>query len=222
MRRRLTLTMLVLASLAAPATASADTFDKVYVEFRKSGSVDGCAHSAKALERAREQAPADIAKRAAGFPAALDAAIAQRSAGGCDTAADAGATTPATSTVPTTDTPAPAQDPAAEQQAADAAAAGNAGQTTQPAPGTAATPATADGAAPVPARTTDGGGVSGAVLLLAAVGALLLLAAVAWGAARWWAWEPPWLVRARHATGEAGWRTSAAWAEFRDWVRLGR
>ena len=38
-------------------------------------------------------------------------------------------------------------------------------------------------------------------------------------AARWWAYHPPWLVRSRHATAEAGWRTSAAWAEFRDWLR---
>ncbi|MGZ6709606.1 MAG: hypothetical protein ACXVFN_22015 [Solirubrobacteraceae bacterium] len=40
--------------------------------------------------------------------------------------------------------------------------------------------------------------------------------------ARWWAWEPAWLVRWRHASGEAGWRAGAAWSEFRDWVRLGR
>jgi hypothetical protein len=51
---------------------------------------------------------------------------------------------------------------------------------------------------------------------------VLLLAAALWGAARWWAWEPASWVRWRHATAEAGWRTSAAWAEFRDWVRLGR
>ena len=32
----------------------------------------------------------------------------------------------------------------------------------------------------------------------------------------------PWLVRWRHATGEAGWRAGNAWAEFTDWLRLGR
>jgi hypothetical protein len=45
---------------------------------------------------------------------------------------------------------------------------------------------------------------------------------VLWAFARWWAWEPHWLVRWRHATAEAGWRASAAWAEFTDWLRLGR
>jgi hypothetical protein len=60
------------------------------------------------------------------------------------------------------------------------------------------------------------------VVLLAIVGALLLVAALVWAALRWWAAEPRWWLRARHATAEAGWRTSAAWAEFRDWLRLGR
>jgi hypothetical protein len=54
------------------------------------------------------------------------------------------------------------------------------------------------------------------------IGVLALLAVAAWTAAWWWAWEPGWWLRTRHATAEAGWRTSAAWAEFRDWLRLGR
>lgn len=60
------------------------------------------------------------------------------------------------------------------------------------------------------------------LILLAAVGALLLAVGVAWAVAHWWAYEPPWVLRTRHATAEAGWRTSAAWAEFCDWLRLGR
>jgi hypothetical protein len=57
-------------------------------------------------------------------------------------------------------------------------------------------------------------------LVVAGVVAALLLALL--GLARWWAWEPAWLRRWRHATGEAGWRTTATWAEFTDWLRLGR
>jgi hypothetical protein len=60
------------------------------------------------------------------------------------------------------------------------------------------------------------------VVLLIVVGALLLAAGVTWAVARWWAYEAPWVLRARHAADEAGWRTSAAWAEFKDWLRLGR
>ena len=74
--------------------------------------------------------------------------------------------------------------------------------------------------APKPVRPSDDDTTT--IILLAAIGLLLLLAAALWGAARWWAAEPMWWVRWRHATAEAGWRTSAAWAEFRDWVRLGR
>jgi hypothetical protein len=53
--------------------------------------------------------------------------------------------------------------------------------------------------------------------------ALLALAALALaGAVRVLAWEPAWLLRARHASAEAGWRAGNTWSEFSDWVRLGR
>jgi hypothetical protein len=59
------------------------------------------------------------------------------------------------------------------------------------------------------------------VLLIVLAGLVAaLLAAV--GFARWWAWEPRWLVRVRHAAAEAGWRVGGAWADFTDWLRLGR
>jgi hypothetical protein len=51
---------------------------------------------------------------------------------------------------------------------------------------------------------------------------LAVLALALWAVARWQAWEPPWLVRWRHATSEAGWRAGNAWAEFTDWLRIGR
>jgi hypothetical protein len=65
----------------------------------------------------------------------------------------------------------------------------------------------------------SGGGVP---LVVVVFGAVVLAVLVLWAFARWWAWEPLWLVRWRHASGEAGWRASAAWAEFTDWLRLGR
>jgi hypothetical protein len=86
-------------------------------------------------------------------------------------------------------------------------------------PQTAQTASTATPASNGPGSTNDS---KLPVLLLAVLGAILLAAALAIAAARWWAYDPPWLVRSRHATAEAGWRTSAAWAEFRDWLRVGR
>jgi hypothetical protein len=65
-------------------------------------------------------------------------------------------------------------------------------------------------------------GVPAPLVALAVIGALMALGALLYWLARWWAWEPRWLVRARHAGAEASWRASGSWAEFMDWVRLGR
>jgi hypothetical protein len=61
---------------------------------------------------------------------------------------------------------------------------------------------------------------TGAIVAAAAAGVLIVLC-IAWGVARWWAYEPHWLAPARHACAEAGLRLSAGWGELRDWMRLG-
>jgi hypothetical protein len=106
------------------------------------------------------------------------------------------------------------------------------GEPTASAPASTTTPpatsATPPATSATPASAATSGPASGssdhktAILLLAVIGALLLAVAALWGAARWWAYDPPWVDRTRHATAEAGWRTSAAYAEFKDWLRLGR
>ena len=134
--------------------------------------------------------------------------------------------TPAGAVAQTTTTQtATTQAPAATTQAASTTQAPAA--TTQPAPTTQA-PAATTQAAPTtqaPAATTQAPAADNGrsvPIALIAIGAVLLAALALWGFARWWAWEPPWLVRWRHSTAEAGWRASAAWAEFTDWLRLGR
>jgi hypothetical protein len=74
----------------------------------------------------------------------------------------------------------------------------------------------------VPAHARGSGHVSTEAIVLAAIAALLLLACAAWAFARSRAYEPHWLVSMRHAMAEAGFRTSATWAEFTDWARIGR
>jgi hypothetical protein len=64
--------------------------------------------------------------------------------------------------------------------------------------------------------------ISTEAIVLAALAALLLLACAAWAFARSRAYEPHWMLSLRHAMSEAGFRLSATWAEFTDWVRLGR
>jgi hypothetical protein len=55
-----------------------------------------------------------------------------------------------------------------------------------------------------------------------AAAALLIVVCLAWGAARWWAYEPHWTVSLRHSLAEASWRLGGTWGEFADWLRLGR
>jgi hypothetical protein len=56
----------------------------------------------------------------------------------------------------------------------------------------------------------------------AVLAGLIALSCLVWGIFRFGAFEPRWLLSLRHAIAEAGFRTSATWAEFSDWVRLGR
>jgi hypothetical protein len=70
-----------------------------------------------------------------------------------------------------------------------------------------------------PQHTTH---TSSEAIVLAIVGALVVLACVAWAFARTLTFEPRWMLSLRHAGAEAGFRAAATWAEFSDWVRLGR
>jgi hypothetical protein len=58
-------------------------------------------------------------------------------------------------------------------------------------------------------------------IVAAVLAAVLLLACIGWALARRRAFEPRWMLSLRHAMAEAGFRASATWAEFSDWVRLG-
>jgi len=120
------------------------------------------------------------------------------------------ATAPATTAPATTRTPAVTSAPAA----------------TTPLPGSAA--ATPSGAAGLLARTHTTARprratkISTEAIVLAAIAALAVLACGVWAFARSRAYEPHWMLSFRHAMAEAGFRASATWAEFTDWVRLGR
>ena len=115
----------------------------------------------------------------------------------------------------------PASDPSVQGAPAPAPGVGAPTPQAQPAPKPA--PGAADGAIARAVQDPDGdGGASAPVVVLVVVCLLLGIALALVAAARWWAWQPAWLVRWRHATSEAGFRTSSAWAEFGDWLRLGR
>jgi pilus assembly protein FimV len=160
--------------------------------------------------------------------AALGASSAAAATGG----ASAPATSDATPTTPTTTYVPPAA-------VTTPGAATTPGATTTPGaattPGTATAPTVSTPATTAPAgtspqttgsvkgqRATSKGGLSGAAIAIITLAALLVLACIAWALARRRAFEPHWLLSLRHAMAEAGFRASATWSEFADWVRLGR
>lgn len=219
MKRPGTLTAVLLALLVAAPAAQANAFRDIFGAYRKSGQVEACKWSAKQLADAKRQVPNDIDQYAPDFPNALDDALQKRASGACSTTA---AAAPATSAPPA----APPAQPTATTgvpPGATPAAPGQSAQAPQPAAASKPAPAVADGAILAASRShASDAGIPAPLVALAVIGVLMALAALLYGLARWWAWEPRWLVRWRHAGAEAGWRASGSWAEFMDWVRLGR
>jgi cobalamin biosynthesis Mg chelatase CobN len=209
-----------------PAAALANAYDDTLKEYRSTGAVDGCKYTAEQLAQAKDETPANIKDVAPGYPAQLAVAAAKRAKGCTEAEEKASSASSTAGAAPAgTDTGSGAGSGATTQ----APAATDTGATTQPpatttiapnAPQTAATPAPAPAA--TQAATQSESSHRGARLALLVLAALVVILLALWAAARWWAWEPHWLVRWRHATAEAGWRASAAWAEFTDWLRLGR
>jgi hypothetical protein len=203
-------------SLLAPGSATADPFDDVFADYQKDGRIDPCAHTPAELQSAKRDIPNDIEQYAPDFPAELDRAMEERARTNCEggEGEETGGAAPGTSTG--------AAPPA---QTTPAATTPNTpGQAPGP-PGTAepAEPA-ADGAiANAASRERDAGSDPPAPLVaLAVAGGLLALSLLVWGLFRFFAWEPRWLLAARHAVAEAGWRTGGAWADFTDWLRSRR
>ena len=74
---------------------------------------------------------------------------------------------------------------------------------------------------PVPGARSGHGHLTAGAIVIAVLAALLALACAAWAIARRRAYEPRWWLSLRLAVAEASSRTSATWAEFADWLRLG-
>jgi hypothetical protein len=218
-RYRIVLALLAVfaTSLILTAAALGNAFSQVYNSYRKTGRVAPCTFSETVLNQAKAQVPPDIDQYAPDFPAALDAALQARAQGACGKGAGRAAT--AAPVVPTA-TPPPAAGASAAPAAATAPAAGAA---TTPVPATAATAATAPSALAVAGHARGGGGgAPAAIIALAVLAGLLAVATGIWGLARLRGWDPPWVQYLSHAVSEAGVHAEATWAEFSDWVRLGR
>jgi hypothetical protein len=218
MRRTPPFIAVLLASLALTATASADLATDVLKDYIPDQRLNVCAYTQDQLKKIKNAVPLDQNAYTPDFIAAIDDAIARRAEGACNKKQAA---------VPVAPAPARAGGAAPPPSAAAPAAAPGQPPVAQPPPTPGADPTPAPGivtdAIPQAAHvTTVGGSAPFPILALAVLAGLLALAALLVGLARWFAWEPRWVQRARHATGEAGWRASSTWAEFTDFVRFGR
>jgi len=209
--------LLVLAA-AVPVRAD-QAYDRVAAAYAQSNShLDPCAFTTAQLEAALRGTPPIFRKTVPALQRALQDAITARKRGECkgvrpDERTTGGAvpgTVPRVTTTPAKTVPAPAS-------TAPTTA-------TAPVTPTPATTAPAPATPVQPAAASSGGGSdrTGLLVALIALGALLLAALALWGTARSRGWDPVWVARARHAWGEAGFRTTSTWAEFTDWLRLGR
>lgn len=148
-------------------------------------------------------------------------------------------TNTSTTPAPAATTPAPAEEPAPTETApaaptatAPAAPAPPADATTPPpaanptpTPPASEQPGVGVSEQPIAAATQEDQGSTAlpAVLVaLAVLTVLLLLGGASWALARWFAFDPRWLQRWRHSSREASYRASGVWADFTDWVKLGR
>jgi len=237
--RRIRPILLVAAVLACatPAHAADSAVKQVYKVYQSTGRIDPCAFSSSVLNTALKQIGPQSNQYAPDFREAIKTALEQRAAGACDKKKKSStSTTPATAAAPTSSggstTPSssePATQAGATAQPAVTTQAPGASQpstlTPQPDPAVNPAPAVADDAIPAAASSPTGSGADDTpapLLVLALMLGLLLVLGALWALARWLGFDPPWLSRWRHASQEAGWRASAAWSEFTDWVRLGR
>jgi cobalamin biosynthesis Mg chelatase CobN len=212
----------LLALALLPATAGAATIRDLLEEYQGLGEIDACSHTLKDLQDAKGAIGSDSSQYSPEFADALDAAIAARGScpkdgGGTSGGGSSGGS--GSSSGGGTATPSPGPTQTQEQQAPTATTAAapptpSPGPVAQPAPEVQQQDLIATSARPPIATETapwTWGAIIGAILLVAALAWLLVSAT---GRIRW-------LQPVGHAMGEAGWRISARWAEFTDWLRLG-
>jgi hypothetical protein len=208
----------VVLGLAAPALAATPS---VFDDYAPDGALDPCEHTTAQLQKALDTVPPDVEQYAADYPAAIEDALEARARGDCGGG-------PATSGGGG-GTPAPAETPAAAATpapAADPATTGGEIVPVPPAPGSGTTPAGAGGVAAAelePAASgTPGGSAPLPVVLLGALALAAALAVLTGVAMRRLGLADDRLAPAAHAWREAAWRAGGTWADFRDWLRLGR
>jgi hypothetical protein len=227
MRRILSIVLVLAAGLtvASPALGGQRELNARLVgEYIKNGRLNACNYTSNELKGAINSIPEDLKQYGAPLIAAIDDAIAARAQGACNTAKKKAqpATSSAASAPPAGQAPPPPTAGHAATQSPGTPQAAKAPPTPTAEPTPVAQIAT-DNSIPIAAHTTAVATDTPApLILLAILAGLLAFTGLTFGLVRWFAWEPAWAVRLRHATGEAGWRASSTFSEFADFVRMGR
>jgi len=216
----------ILVAAAAPAAHAQESTAKdklaylVFADYAKDGTIDPCAFSTEQLKAALGAITPDIRQYASDFPGAIKAAIAARARGACGGGAGgspeggAGTAIPggggaATQSPTAAATRVPADVPTRTVVPEPPGPAGDASQPTS---------AVAVGGAAASLRNGPPAPLIGLGVLavLLAFTALLLFAMrrLGFGEGR--------LAPVYHSWREAGWRAGGVWADFRDWLRVGR
>ena len=237
---------------ALPAGAAAEFSrepQKVYDDYRSDAAIEPCDHTVAVYRKTLKQITPDVEETTPAFRPAVEAALRARERGkrGCleqdsptqpgengdgaaggTTGNDNNTTTPS----PPVQTAPPATTPAPQPAPPSSNAQPPAGNTTAPTPEATPTPTVApappvtDSAPPVAAAPTlldrpHKGTPAGLLIALGLVALAALLLALALLARRF-GWGEERFAGPRHAWGEATYRASATWADFIDWIRLGR
>jgi hypothetical protein len=249
---RLTAALVVALALltALPAGAAAKLSrdaQKVYDDYRSDAAIQPCDHTVAVYRRTLREITPAIEEETPAFRPAVEAALRERdggrrrcleqdsptqpgsNGGGSAGGSAGGSTPPAASPAPA----APSGAPPASAPPAGAKGAPAPGNTA-PAPQGTATPAPT--VAPAPPVTSSAPPAPAEVVLLdrphegTPLGVLIALGLLALSAllvalallVRQLGWGEERLAGARHAWGEATYRASATWADFVDWIGLGR
>jgi hypothetical protein len=239
-----------LTPTATPTASSADAktdwpkdVQRVYDDYRRDGVIDVCSHTQKTLQDTLDTIEPAYDQDYPDFREAVSAGIERHKSGKCasssssDSSAGAGAAAGAgASPTPsaTADAGAGSSDSGVESGTLPHTGSGSGSAdsgtvppqddvppqaTSTPAPTAAppaATPPPAAAATPQPVVVNEG---HRSLALPLALIAIALLAAVALGAVWFFSRRDP---RLAHAWREAAFRTRGTWADFSDWLRLGR
>jgi cobalamin biosynthesis Mg chelatase CobN len=231
-RRTLPILLVVGLCVASAAPASArqlNVYEKMVVELVQTQRINPCHFTTEELKKAKAYVPVDVQQYNAALIAAFDDAIAARAQGVCNKKSQSAGTQAPPAVAGTQPPPPPASTAKASPQAVAQAQAQVAAPRQAQAP---PTPKSEPDPSPAIAAGDEIALASNIteiapdtpfpMLALAILLGVLALCTLAFGVVRWFAWEPRWAVRFRHAAGEAGWRASSTWSDFTDYVRLGR